>query len=144
MYLGIDYGTKRIGLALGKFLPKPMGVIDGRKGRDFVYGEIKRICLENDVELIVIGIPVLASGTEGSLSNEIRQFSDGLSKITGLEIVFEPEQFSSIEAERILEENNLKWTRENGEKDQMAAVLILEQYIRENGQSIDKIDGIED
>lgn len=129
MFLGIDFGKKRIGLAIGQLIPKGAGVLDGTKSIDSLIDEVKKICLENEIETIVIGWPTLPSGDIGALSGEIKNFGDKLSKATGLPIVYEEEELTSVAAEEILRNAGLKYERKSGEKDEMAAILILEQYI---------------
>ncbi|MCL5410404.1 MAG: Holliday junction resolvase RuvX [Patescibacteria group bacterium] len=129
MYLGIDFGSKRIGLALGQMIPKGAGVIDGTKGINEISSDIKKICVDNDVEEIVIGLPKKPSGSPGELAEEIKEFSDILEKNTNLPVHFEEEQFTSVEAEEILKESGKSYSRKSGKTDEIAAILILEQYI---------------
>lgn len=129
MFLGIDFGKKRIGLAIGEVIPKGIGTIDGTLSRQNIVDEIAEICKENDVEKIVLGLPFLGSGDEGVLAVEARKFGDDLSAKTALPIVFEEEQYTSSEAERILSEGGVRYDRKDGKVDEMAAVLILEQFI---------------
>jgi len=128
MILAIDYGQKRIGLALGSVIPRVAGVIDNAQKRELVLEQIKTLCLENDVEKIVIGLPIRSQGEEGTHAQEIRNFSAQLEKATGLLVLFEEEQFTSTEAERLLGKINEK-ERRAGKVDEMAALLILEQYL---------------
>ena len=128
MYLGIDYGKKRIGLALGTLIPQGIGVIDAELTPETIYSKIKSICLENDVQGIVIGIPIRSQGEDGALVGEIRAFAAALSEMTGLPVHFEEEQFTSAEAERLLGRVNEK-DRKAGKVDELAAVLILEQFL---------------
>jgi putative Holliday junction resolvase len=129
MFLAIDFGKKRIGLALGEVIPKGAGVIDGTKSRQVVFDQIAKICLDNEVTKIIIGLPFLGSGDEGSLVKETREFGQSLSKELFIPVDYEEEQYTSSEAERILSENNVKYDRKEGKVDEMAAVLILEQYL---------------
>jgi len=129
MFLAIDYGKKRIGLATGEVIPKGAGMIDGTKPRQFVFEQIAKICTDNEVNKIIIGLPFLGSGDEGSLAEEAREFGQGLSDVLSISVDYEEEQYTSAEAERILSENHVRYDREEGKVDEMAAVLILEQYI---------------
>ena len=129
MFLAIDYGKKRMGLAIGKVIPKGAGMIDGTKSRQVVFDQIAKICSENEVHKIIIGLPFLGSGDEGSLVEEAREFGQNLSKELSIPVDYEEEQYTSAEAERIIAENNVKYDRKDGKVDEMAAVLILEQYI---------------
>ena len=132
MLLGIDFGKKRIGLALGEVIPKGMGIIDGTKSRQYIVDEIAKICHENNVEKIIIGLPFLGSGDEGFLAADAKSFATDLISKVDLPVIFEEEQYTSSEAERILTEGGVKYDRKDGKVDEMAAVLILEQYINSN------------
>lgn len=128
MFLAIDYGTKRIGFAIGSQIPRGAGVLDSAKG-DEVLAAIKRITDKEEIEKIIIGLPVRSQGEEGTIAPEIREFAGKVQRATGLKIVFEPEQFTSAEAESLLIESGKKFDRSSGKVDELAAVLILEQYI---------------
>ncbi|MEI7791880.1 MAG: Holliday junction resolvase RuvX [Candidatus Berkelbacteria bacterium] len=131
MYLAIDFGLKRIGLALGTMYPRGAGVLDGAKNIEIILSELAQIVKENDVEAIVIGMPIRSAGEEGTIADKIRDFAEKLAKFTHLAVYFEPEQFSSAEAKRMLVENKKSHTREGGEVDEMSAVLILEQFLNQ-------------
>ena len=71
-YLAIDWGKKRIGLAVGTILPQGAGVVDGAQPFEKIADKIKKVISEFKVEKIIIGLPVLNSGDEGNLAGEIR------------------------------------------------------------------------
>lgn len=129
MFLAIDYGTKRIGLALGEMLPYGAGMLEISLGREVIFDKILKICQENEVEKIIIGIPKLASGDDGFLGIKIREFGQRLSEHTDLPVEYEEETLTSSEAERIFEDSGVKFDKESGKIDEMAAILILEQYL---------------
>jgi putative Holliday junction resolvase len=129
IYLGIDYGRKRIGLALGQLIPKGAGVIDGTKSIDEIAAEVKDICLKNEVDTVVIGWPKKLSGEPGEITGDIKIFSENLKKKIDIPIYFEEEELTSVEAEGMLKESGQKYSRESGKTDEVAAILILEQYI---------------
>lgn len=129
MYLSIDWGKKRIGLAVGSIYPKGAGVLDGARPLSENIEKIKDIVAENGVTKLIVGMPMLASGEEAQIGTEIREFANRISDETGLEVVYEPEQFTSTEAALEYQKHNKKPTRASGEIDEMAAILILEQYL---------------
>ena len=129
MYLGIDFGKKRIGLALGQLLPKEAGVINGAQEQDRVIDQIIEICNENEVDKIIVGMPIRSQGEKGTIAPDIEKFANDLSEKSGLPIDFQPEQFTSYEAKEELKNNGKDYSRKSGEVDELAAVLILEQYI---------------
>lgn len=131
MYLAIDWGKKRIGLAVGSVIPKGAGVIDGSKKIEEILVEIEKIIKEYEAEKIIIGMPIRSGGEEGTTAGEIKEFAEKIENKTGLLVEFEPEQFTSSEAEKILLESGQQINREEGKVDELAAVLILEQFLNE-------------
>lgn len=135
MYLGIDYGKKRIGLSLGQTLPYGAGIIDGSLGSSLICQKIKEICDLNEVVAIVIGMPIRSQGEPGTLSSEIKDFGDLLLKHVGLPVYFEPEQFTTTEAEAFLRQYEKKTQRKKGVVDELSAILILEQFLNDHKSS---------
>jgi len=127
--LAIDYGKRRIGLAISdskKTIALPMKTIDTKK-RDPIE-EIKNVVKEYEVDEIVIGMPLLPKGEEGSRAIEVKLFSDNLSDALGLPISFVDERLTTVEATDRLRE--YKDPRKNKDKiDAIAAQLILETYL---------------
>lgn len=129
MLLGIDYGRKRIGLALGELFPKGAGVIDGALPMAEIVSEVERICSLNGVDKIVIGLPIRSGGEEGELGEEIKKFAGAIKAKTGLPVVFESEELTSYAAEQELKEAAKRYPRKSGKIDELAAIFILEQHI---------------
>ena len=128
MFLGIDYGKKRIGLALGLTIPKPLLTIEN-SDQNKAINQIKNICQENEVEKIIIGLPEVINQSSTDLVLEIKEFGDIIEKSTDREIVYEPEAYSSVEAEERLKQLKKYDRADKGRVDQESAVLLLEQYI---------------
>lgn len=137
MYLGIDYGQKRIGLALGEVLPKPFQVLENMKIKDSLK-EITEICNEHEVDTIVIGLPMRGDGKDGALVPEIREFGTMLHEFSGRPVVYEEEQYSSVEVERLINLDDAMPARKRKKKreklDAMAAAVILSQFIESRGK----------
>lgn len=119
--MGIDYGEKRIGVALsdesGSFA-FAHSVIKNDKN---AIGAVKKICEGNKVGKIIIGESVDYKGQPNPIMKKIETFKKILSKETGLEIIYQPETMTTKEAER-LQEGNKKI-------DASAAALILRSFI---------------
>jgi putative Holliday junction resolvase len=120
-YLGIDYGSKRIGLALsderGDFV-YPNKVIENKQGFD---EEIARICKAEGVSVIVIGESKDFQMQDNTIMDAVYPFVDRMKTLTGLEVVLHPEFLSSMEAERLQGKNNML--------DASAAAIILKSYL---------------
>jgi len=132
--LGIDYGEKRIGLALSDetfSLAFPHTVILNSKN---VVEEIKKVCNENSVSGIVIGDSRDDKGKENEIMIEVRGFAKALEEETKLTVFFEQEYLTSVEAHRI---SFFEQGRQRGKNiDASAATLILQRYLdREKNKS---------
>jgi putative Holliday junction resolvase len=122
--LGIDYGERRIGLALADREMKiatPFGVLEN-KGFDFVVGEIKKICETEDVGEIVVGLPISLSGELGPQAKEVLEFTKFLKEKLRLPVQTEDERLTSIMVDKLAEEQKV-------ERDAVAAMLILQSCL---------------
>ncbi len=132
-YLGIDYGTKRIGLALsdeGGTLATPYAVLENQAG---VMGGLERLIRAEGVEEIVMGLSVGEGGEENPVQKKIREFGDGLERRFELPVRFEKEFFSSFEAHGRMgkESNNARKASfaKPEDLDARAAAVILQRYL---------------
>lgn len=128
-YLAIDYGQKRIGLAVGEIMPRAHSMLENNS-RAVVIEKIKNICASEEIAKIIVGMPQMRSGDKPEIAFAIEKFAAGLSKATGLDVIFESEEYSSIEAEEEIRKARVKFNKKDGLVDQMAAVIILEQYLK--------------
>lgn len=122
--LGIDYGAKRIGLAIveeGTKVVLPFGVIEN-KNLNFVLAELKKIVQEEKVTKLVIGLPVSLSGQEGPKARETRKFIDFLAKNLAVPTVAIDERLTSRLADTLAQGTK-------GSRDIGAAMVILEDYL---------------
>lgn len=131
--LGIDYGTKRVGIAVSDenaefALPKCV-LKNSTSGAATtpVIEEIKKIANENQVSEIVIGESKNYKGEDNKIMDAVRDFALGLGKVTGLPVHFEPEFMTSVAAER--------FQGKSAETDASAAALILQSFLDKRRQS---------
>ena len=129
--LGLDHGSRRIGVAIGSTVTGmafARGAIKRRSlDRDLAF--IGELCTEEGVERVVIGLPLLRDGHEGEQAAAARAFGDELTSRLGLEVVYEDERLTSWEAGERLAEGGSRPDRSSGELDSAAARLILQQYL---------------
>ncbi len=133
-YLGIDYGTKRIGLALSddagliafahKILPSK---------RD-IYDQLARACVENKIKTIVVGAPSTDTRSDASFIKELGQFVSNLRMKTKLPVEEVNESFTSVEAVRPLNQKKILHAKQVkkehiGNIDARAAAIILQRYL---------------
>jgi putative Holliday junction resolvase len=124
--LGIDYGLKKIGLALAEMeskLAMPWGVIKVKSKNHQVAEKIKTLCEKEEVKQIVIGLP------ESGLVKKIKKFGRDLSLLTGLPVFYQDESLTSKEAiAKMIEIGKGKKFRKEKE-DAFAAALILQDWL---------------
>lgn len=130
--MGLDVGTKRIGIALSDFLlitAQPCETINREPETESV-SKIAKLCSENNVKKIVVGLPKNMNGTTGPQAQDCENFSNLLKlKIPECEIIFEDERLTSRQAENILALQGKKYTKNKGLVDLKSACIILQQYL---------------
>ena len=122
-YLGIDYGTKRIGVAVsdpGGTIAFPHSVLH-RRGNVFIFDQILALSKRESIGAVVIGLPLGTDGSETEESGRVREFAQGLAAKTSLPIKFENEMFSS----RMVEDAGV--AKEH--VDESSAALVLQSYL---------------
>ncbi|MAT40437.1 MAG: Holliday junction resolvase RuvX [Ectothiorhodospiraceae bacterium] len=132
--LAIDYGKKRVGLAISDELRITANGLPTMDNKPGLVRSLAKIVAEREVRHIIIGMPYLASGDEGNLAADIRAFGDALEKHTGLQVEYVDESRSSIEAADTLREIGVgknKRNKKRGKVDELSAVILLQEYIRD-------------
>jgi putative Holliday junction resolvase len=132
--LGIDYGERRIGLALSDptaTIATPLRVLNRRRGKRPPVATILALAEEREVEAFVVGLPLDLGGDETDWTREVRAFGDAISRRSGLPVAFVDERMTSVAAERAVRSLGLKRSeRERKERiDAAAAVLILQGWL---------------
>lgn len=133
--LAIDFGTKRIGLAITDPLKMFAIPFDTLPNNTSTITEIIKIINEKNVKQIILGYPVKESGEETSISPLINKFKKELENKTGIQIQLVDERYSSdIASKRILESvKSKKKRRDKSLIDKNAAAVILEDYLNSIG-----------
>ena len=134
--MGIDYGDTRTGVALSDLLCSLVGssqVIPSRNQQKAVE-DIARICTEQEVGTIVVGLPRNMDGSEGPRAELCREFAELLREATGLEIIMWDERRTTVEAHNILSQHNYHGQKRKNTVDAVAASLILEGYLNSRGR----------
>ena len=126
--MALDVGTKRIGIAISDFLhviANGYSYIQRQPEKDAIKS-ILNIAKDNNVEEIVVGVPVNMDGTKGAQAQDCTNFAD---KIKNIKVVFEDERLTSYSAEQNLRDRKINFQKEKGLVDVESARLILEQYL---------------
>jgi putative holliday junction resolvase len=142
---GIDYGTVRIGIALGDTevgIAGPYETYNRRnEAQDADY--FRQFVNEERIGRLVVGLPVHLDGNESQKSREAREFGAWLAEITGVSVEFFDERFSSSEAEAILGDAQLTKKRRKARVDQLAAQIMLTAYLESGARGQDQPGGLE-
>jgi len=132
-YLAIDYGTKRIGLAVCdelEFAAYPLTTVHRSRSRQHDLGEIARLARVNEAGGIVVGLPLHADGSRSPMAEGATRFANDLAAHLTLPFFFQDEFLTSSDAEAELIEMDVSRERRKKIIDQMAAVHLLEAFLR--------------
>jgi putative holliday junction resolvase len=136
--LAIDYGRKRIGLALSDELgitAQPFQTLIHKNRRDDVR-RLRDICREQGVGLILVGHPVHITGEEGEMAGETARFATRLRKELGIEVELADERLTTWEAQETMAGFASPSQRKNASVDAIAAAILLREYLDKKRSSI--------
>lgn len=130
--MAIDYGDVRIGIAISDMLKIISSPYETYKRiniqKDLEH--ISQIIKDKEVETVVIGLPLNMDGSEGNRAEVTREFGNLLlDNNENIKIVYQDERLSSVEAEDILLEANVRRDKRKQLIDQIAAQIILQSYL---------------
>lgn len=130
--IGVDYGSKRIGLSISD----PLGVIarpiDALTNDDEFFNALKAIVVREKIKLFVVGMPFNLKGQVAFKAEEVRIFIDQLKREIGLDVVSWDERFTTTIAQQTLREMGTKKSerqKKDGRIDSMAAAILLQNYL---------------
>jgi putative Holliday junction resolvase len=132
--LGIDYGARRIGLAVSdpdRVFAFPAGFLE-RRDRQHDLAALRELADAREVVQIVVGLPIHMNGREGPEARATRSFAEDLRKQTGRSVDLLDERWTSREAERALRASGRR--PERGDVDAGAATLILRTWLERDAQ----------
>jgi len=132
-WLGIDYGSKRIGVAfLGEagLGAQPLSTLrNSEQGPDWLG--LARLIADWQPQALVLGLPLLADGSEGNSARAARRFAQQLTERHPLPVHWIDERLSSHAAEAQMRERALSRSERDRLRDQLAACAILESFYEE-------------
>ena len=128
-YLAIDYGSKHTGLAIcdrDETIASPLAVIEGEKE---LLKKIVDVVETENVEAVVLGLPLNMNGSQGFQAKLVCRFAEQLKKFLDVPIHFQDERLSSFSAE----EKSVEFTRGKKRKrlDAIAAAEILQSFLEQ-------------
>ncbi len=129
--LGLDYGERRIGLALSDpmgIIARPLTIIDRKKTADHI-SRISEIIAEKKITTIIVGLPLTLKGHYSKQTEIVLAFIDQLKSNFQIPIVAIDERLSSVAAKKSLLVQSVKAGYEKGRVDETAAAIILQEYL---------------
>jgi putative holliday junction resolvase len=131
--LAIDYGEKRIGLALSdptRTIAQPLGHIVRRAGKRPPVAELVRRAAEHEARALVIGLPLDQHGDDTPRAVEVRTIAAELTKRTGLPVALVDERYTTAAALRTVREMGGSTRGRKGDVDALAATILLQHALR--------------
>lgn len=136
--LALDVGKKRIGLAVTDDLGLTAQGLDPLE-RATLRLDLERLieqAVKRQVSLILVGLPLHMDGAESPMSARVRKFAEKLAQVTGIPVQLRDERLTSEAAEEHMRHRGLSLSRfleekKRGAVDRLAAVLLLEEWLRE-------------
>jgi len=129
--LGIDLGSRRIGVALTDGLgltAQPHSTLARHGGRRDLDA-IGKLVREHGAEVLVLGLPLDENGGEGDAARRVRAFGERLREALALPVEFVDERFTTVEAEEVLLAADVSRQKRRQVIDRIAAALILQRWL---------------
>ena len=130
--LAIDYGTKRIGIALsdeGRMLASARGIIANDAS---LISNLQRLIAKENVRTVILGIPTTLGNTDSDMTREVRKFETKLREsLQGIDIITRDERLTSVIAGSNVASRGMKKSRreQKGLHDEEAARILLQEYL---------------
>ncbi len=130
--LGIDWGEKRIGLALSdptQTLAQPLDTLTRRTGRRVPMRALRQHIDAHHPTGLVVGLPFEADGSEGAPAHAAREMGEHIARATGLPVVFVDERMTTSRVRRAVAEMGGNPRGREGELDSLAATVVLQSFL---------------
>lgn len=144
--LGIDYGERRVGLALSDptgMLAGPLDTLVRRPGKRPPVHRVAEIARKHEAQAVVLGLPLGLDGEENDWCLEIRSFGQALAERVRVPVYFEDERLTSVMAQKAVRASGIRRMarRDKSRVDRAAAVLILQRWLdRTRNQQVTEED----
>ena len=130
--MAVDYGEKRVGLAIADelgMIASPAGFIARRPGKRAPIAEIIRRAESLEAKGFVVGLPLDGDGNETDWTREVRRVGGELEKRTGLTVRFHDERYTTSASLRTIREMDGSTRGRKGDVDAMAAAILLQHAL---------------
>lgn len=128
--LGLDLGDVRIGVAISdaeRRLAVPLGTV--HTGAPADVKAIASLVREHEVELVVVGHPLLLSGAASTRARHAEAFAEALRGVLGVPVVLHDERLTTVEADRALREAGMSGRDRRRRVDRSAATILLQAFL---------------
>ena len=129
--IALDSGTKRIGVAISdetKTIAQPLEWIPAEPFADFLT-RLKQLLIEKEVDLVLIGLPRNMNGTYGPAAQKAEAFAAVLKTAITIPIKMRDERLTTLQANKMLIQGNVRRDKRKDKVDKMAAALLLQSYL---------------
>lgn len=129
--LAIDYGSKRVGIAISdplRIFAKPLQVLSN-SGIEGVIGDIRDLVTLHSISKVLVGMPYAIDGSFTPKTEETMEFVERLALALPVPVLHHDERYSTSEAEAELKHLGYTWQEAAKIKDAMAACMILKEYL---------------
>ena len=130
--LGVDPGTKRIGLAVSDLsgtIASPLSVLRTSRSREHDLREIARIARGEEAEVIVIGLPLNMDGSTGPAAKAATATAKRLATLVDVPVELHDERLTTVTAERSMMEAGLDGVQRRQRVDKVAAAVMLQSWL---------------
>jgi len=133
--VGIDPGQARIGVAISdeaRTIAFPRETLSANGGWAQAARRVRESLANDDVGLVVVGLPLRLDGTEGEAARQARGFGAALAEAMPVEVVYWDERLTTVAAERSLSEMGRRGAKRRAVVDQSAATILLQGFLDAN------------
>lgn len=133
-YLGLDLGTKTLGISISEtgIISNPLIILRHDEDFDYLIDELKKIIIDKKIDVLVLGLPKNMNNTIGERGEMVLKFKEKL-EVFNLPIVLEDERLTTRVAESILIDADVSRKKRKKVIDKMAANVILQSYLDKGG-----------
>jgi putative Holliday junction resolvase len=129
--LALDPGTKRIGVAVSdetKTIALPLEAIAAEPFADFL-ARLKELLVEKEIDLVLIGLPRNMDGSYGPAAQKVEVFAAALRNAITVPIAMRDERLTTVQANKMLIQGNVRRDKRKQKVDQTAAAILLQSYL---------------
>lgn len=130
--LGVDWGERRIGLALSdetQLLAQPLTTLTRRTGKRFPMARLIALVKQREIAGVVVGLPLAADGSEAAAARSARALAQDIARHSGLTVDLWDERFTTARALQAVREMGGTTKGREAELDALAATLLLQHYL---------------